>query len=70
MGAKPNRRLRWLARNTVVPLSAVADVPKVLLSPELDTLSQRLAAIFVLFRLRFWRLFDAVRLLAASRPQG
>ena len=70
MAGSRNRRLRWLARNALMPLSAVAHTPKVLRSPELDTLSQRAAALGMLYRLRFWRLADAVRLLAATRPQG
>lgn len=70
MASGPNPRFRWLVRNALMPLSAFAHTPKVLLSPELDTAGQRAAAIAVLFRLRCWRLLDAIRLLAASRPPG
>jgi cellulose synthase/poly-beta-1,6-N-acetylglucosamine synthase-like glycosyltransferase len=61
-------RLRWLVRNLLLPASAVAHTPKVLASPELDTFGQRLQALGMLYRMRLWRLGDAVRLLAATRP--
>ncbi|MBX3483760.1 glycosyltransferase [Phenylobacterium sp.] len=70
MAGAPHHRLRWLARNALMPLSAVAHTPKVLRSPELDTVGQRAAALGVLYRLRFWRLIDAVRLLATTRSPG
>jgi GT2 family glycosyltransferase len=68
MAQQPNARLRWLLRNLLMPLSAVAHVPKVLASRELDTAGQRLDAIATLFRLRFWRLGDALRLLRSTGP--
>jgi hypothetical protein len=55
--------LRWLARNALLPASAVAHTPRVLASRELGTASDRLAAIGMLYRLRFWRLADALTLL-------
>lgn len=61
------RRTRWLARNALMPLSAIAHTPKVLASPRLSTLKQRFLAIGVLFRLRLWRLWDAVSLLITHR---
>jgi GT2 family glycosyltransferase len=60
-------RTRWLLRNLLLPLSAVAHTPKVFVSPELETLGQRMSAIGTLFRLRLWRLADAIALLRASR---
>jgi len=57
-------RLKWLARNLLLPPSALAHTPKVLFSPELDTFSQRLAALSMLYRLRLWRMADALKLLA------
>lgn len=68
MADRPHQRLRWLARNILMPLSAVAHTPKVFTSPELTTFSQRGAALWTLYRLRFWRLADAISLLAQTRP--
>lgn len=58
----PGGRLRWLARSCLLPLSALAHTPKVLASGELSSLSERLAALGVLYRLRLWRMADAFRL--------
>lgn len=58
-------RLAWVLRNLLMPASAVVHTPRVLLSPELSKSSQRLAAVATLYRLRFWRLGDALRILAA-----
>ncbi len=62
-------RALWLLRSLVLPASAVAHTPKVLASGELQRLDQRTAAIGILFRLRLWRMFEALRLAAkdASR---
>ena len=55
-------RLRWILKSLALPISAVAHTPKVLTSRELNTVRQRLAALSVLYRLRLWRLADAMRL--------
>jgi GT2 family glycosyltransferase len=55
--------LRWLLRTALLPLSAVAHVPRVLIHPELTSARQRVLAIVVLFRLRFWRTADSLQLL-------
>lgn len=68
MSGQRGQRVRWLARNALMPLSAVAHVPKVLASDELNSWGQRAAAIGMLFRLRLWRMIDAFALLARSRP--
>lgn len=47
--------LRWLARCLALPLSAVAHTPKVLASPRLPSLRDRMVALAILYRLRFWR---------------
>lgn len=60
---KPGGRGRWLMRNLALPLSAVAHSPKVLFSSELSTARQRLVGLGMLYRLRFWRLGDALALL-------
>ena len=62
-------RFRWLIRSLALPVSAVIHSPRVMLSGDLNTLSQRLSALKVLYRVRCWRLFDALRLLAANTGQ-
>jgi glycosyltransferase involved in cell wall biosynthesis len=66
MAGARNQRARWLFRNLLLPASAVVHTPRVLLSPELSTLGQRGAAIAMLYRLRFWRMADAMALLRAA----
>lgn len=56
-------KVKWLARSLALPLSAVLHTPKVFASDQLNTSSQRLAAMGTLFKLRCWRLSDALRLL-------
>lgn len=63
MAGRKDRRARWLARSLLLPASAVAHTPKVLLSDKLPGLREKLAALSVLYRLRFWRMFDAIALL-------
>lgn len=67
MAGQKHQRARWLARNLLMPLSAFAHTPKVLRSAELNTTAQRVAAIGMLFRLRVWRMVDAIGLLASTR---
>ena len=55
-------RLLWVLRNCLVPASALVHGPRVLASRELSTLDQRARALATLFRLRFWRSADAIRL--------
>lgn len=59
----PASRLRWLVKALLMPASAVVHTMKVLTSRELNSWRERLGAVVVLFRLRFWRLGDSVRLL-------
>ena len=49
-------RLRWGLRGFAMPVSALAHLPKVLLSPKLASPSERLAAAATLMRLRFVRM--------------
>jgi glycosyltransferase involved in cell wall biosynthesis len=63
MTSRKGGRAKWLARSLILPASAVVHVPKIMTSPELDDLGQRISAIGVLFRSRMWRFFDAWRLL-------
>jgi len=60
---RPSGDLKWLARSLALPLSAVLHTPRVFTSDQLNTGGQRLSAVGMLFRLRFWRLLDALRLL-------
>jgi glycosyltransferase involved in cell wall biosynthesis len=59
-GAGP--RLRWVLRSLAYPASAIAHTPKVLTTPLLRGLSQRLKALFTLLRIRVWRCGDCLRL--------
>jgi hypothetical protein len=63
---RPGRSFHWLLRSALLPISAVAHTPRVFSSPALSTASQRLAALGVLYRLRLWRMVDAVRLLSTA----
>ncbi|WP_293678613.1 glycosyltransferase [uncultured Phenylobacterium sp.] len=60
---QPLRRVKWLFRTLLLPASAVVHTPKVLFSPRLKTLSQRIDGLCVLYAIRFWRLQDALKLL-------
>lgn len=60
---RPAGDVKWLVRSLALPLSAVLHTPRVFASDQLNTTKQRLAAVMTLFKLRFWRLGDAFRLL-------
>lgn len=64
--ARPNGRLRWLAKSLALPLSALAHTPKVLASRRLSSPRQRLRALATLYRLRGWRCLDALRLMSEA----
>lgn len=57
----------YLARAGLMPLSALAHTPKVLMSTKLARWDQKLSAAGILYRLRFWRLIHSVRLLFENR---
>ena len=61
---RPAGRMIWILRSLALPLSAVAHTPKVFASDQLTTLPQRLRAVAALFKLRFWRLGHAFRLMS------
>jgi GT2 family glycosyltransferase len=63
---KPMGAMRWLLRSLFLPVSAVAHTPKVLFSPALTSFNQRLDALRMLYRIRFWRLGHAIALLASG----
>jgi len=50
----------WRARAVLLPVSAVAHLPKVFASPKLTRTGDRLAAAAILFRLRLWRFERAI----------
>jgi GT2 family glycosyltransferase len=63
---KRGGRFWWLVKSAALPLSAVVHSPKVLMSNDLNSFSQRLSALAMLYRVRFWRLGDALRLLMSG----
>jgi GT2 family glycosyltransferase len=63
---KPMGAMRWFLRSLLLPVSAVAHTPKVLFSPALTSCRQRLDALRMLYRLRFWRLGHAIALFASG----
>lgn len=60
---RPAGRLIWMLRSFALPLSAIVHTPKVFASDQLVGPSQRLGAVGTLFKLRLWRLVDALRLM-------
>ncbi|HLZ83802.1 MAG TPA: glycosyltransferase [Caulobacteraceae bacterium] len=67
---KRGGRAWWLLRTLALPASAVAHMPRVLASPELQTAGQKAAALATLFRIRFWRLTEALRVLGRDLAGG
>ena len=63
MRRKPWGTLRWLVRSWLLPLSIIPHAAKILLSNRALSPKARLRAIFVLMRIRLWRLVDAHRIL-------
>jgi len=61
-------RIRWVIKACLLPASAVAHSARVLTSRELTTPKQRLLALGMLFQLRIWRSWDALRIMFA--PSG
>jgi cellulose synthase/poly-beta-1,6-N-acetylglucosamine synthase-like glycosyltransferase len=60
---RPHGRLGWLLRSLALPASAVAHTPKVIASPKLNCLRDRLTALGMLYRLRIWRGVHSLSLL-------
>ena len=58
--------VRWFLRSLALPISAIAHTPKVLASARLTNTDQRLAALRVLYRLRWWRFINSLRLVASG----
>jgi len=60
-GTAPRARLRWGLRALAMPASALAHLPKVLLSPRLDGWGERLRGAATLLRLRLLRMVWMLR---------
>jgi GT2 family glycosyltransferase len=61
--ARRQGRLQWALRSFLLPASAIAHSPRILMSRELRTPGQRARALATLYRLRLWRMADAMRVL-------
>ncbi len=61
-------RIQWVLRILFYPLSAVAHTPKVLWSPNITGLGQRIGALIVLYRIRLLRSVIGFRLLISGVP--
>lgn len=60
---KPFGRLRWMVRAWAVLFSPLIHAVRILRSPKLARLSDRMKAIGILFRIRLWRFLEAHRVL-------
>lgn len=60
-------RLLWFVRSFALPASAFIHAPRVISSKQLNAVDQRLSALGTLFKLRMWRMGDALRLLSEKR---
>jgi hypothetical protein len=58
--------LIYLARSALMPISAVPHMATVLLNKNVPSFRQKWAAIGVLFKLRFWRFADSLKLVMSS----
>jgi hypothetical protein len=66
MRLRPGGRARWLVKSLLMPASAVAHSFKVLASSRLKRPGDRFKAIAVLYRVRWLRMVDGLRLLTAG----
>ena len=60
--ATPGGRLRWIGRTLLLPASAVAHTPRILFSDKLRSPNERLGALALLWRSRFWRFGNSLKL--------
>jgi glycosyltransferase involved in cell wall biosynthesis len=63
---KPFGRLRWILRAWAVLFSPLVHAARILRSPELPRFNDKIKAIGVLFRIRFWRFLESYRVLWKS----
>jgi GT2 family glycosyltransferase len=68
-GSRAGGLALYLARACLMPFSAIIHTPKVLASAKLRRWDQKISALSVLYRLRFWRLADSWRLVMDSKSQ-
>jgi GT2 family glycosyltransferase len=62
----PAGRLKWTLVCLALPASCLIHTVKVMRSRKLNGLRQRAGAVAMLYRLRFWRMLDSMRLLACG----
>jgi glycosyltransferase involved in cell wall biosynthesis len=62
--------LKWALRMMGSPILAVAHTPRVLFTPKLVGPGQRLGALTTLYRLRWWRIGDDLRMVATRLRTG
>lgn len=60
-------RLRWLLRTMLLPASALAHSPRVLVADALKSPRERLGALGILYRSRLWRFRHALKLALGDR---
>jgi glycosyltransferase involved in cell wall biosynthesis len=58
---KPFGRARWLFRTLALPASALPSAVHIVCSQQLERWRDRIGAIGILFRLRWWRFFESFR---------
>jgi glycosyltransferase involved in cell wall biosynthesis len=63
---RPGGRWKWLARSLAMPVLALAEARKAVTSRAVSRGSDRVAALVMLCRLRFWRMVQSLRLLAGA----
>ena len=56
-----NGRMSWMLACLMLPASVLGHIPRILASEHLNS-KQKAAALWILFRIRFWRMWDYLRL--------
>lgn len=59
---RKNGRIRFFLRTLLLPFSILAHAPRVVVSRKLPSVSARIGALYILTRVRMWRLKDAIGL--------
>jgi GT2 family glycosyltransferase len=62
---RPGGRVRWFLRSLLLPVSAVVHTPEAIFSRDIKGWRAHIGAVITLHRLRWWRLFDSLRLLVS-----
>jgi GT2 family glycosyltransferase len=58
----------WIARALMMPISIIAHAPKIIWSSALNSPRERIGALYVLARLRMWRMVEMIRLTTRHDP--